>query len=131
MLNKNPLLEMATVGKFNLFKIYVCGEPYKNPTFHLEYKYQNKDDIDCFLAIIQIKDLKVLDFEIGKIKKITQKTFNKLKSFLQSNHYKFNTMTYWEYLIYSWNNENPTNKLPENFPLPTTKEFIYSSKLNL
>lgn len=129
------LLEMATIGEFSPtksdgteYKIYVCHEPQRNPTFHLEHG--NKGDSDYFLAIVQIENFMVLKFEKGQAVKLSRKVFNAMISLFKSNDEdQINEQTYWQTLIVEWNKANKERKLPKDFPMPKVEHFSYGNKV--
>jgi len=133
--NLHHLLEMATIGEFSPtksdgteYKIYVCHEPQRNPTFHLEH--ENKGDSDYFLAIVQIEDFMVLKFEKGKAVRLSHKVFNAMITFFKSNDEdQINEQTYWQTLIIEWNKANKDKKFPKDYPMPKVEHFTYGNKL--
>lgn len=98
------LNEMARVGTFGKFEIRIYPEPLGNPSFHLIKR-------DEYEVVLQIKDYRILEWKFNKknIKDIPNSDLWDVKSYLGSSHEL--GITNWQYLIATWNSNNPKFKI--------------------
>jgi hypothetical protein len=108
------LQEMSTIGVYDNHKITVYEEPFANPSFHVRYK-------DEWEVILQIKDFEILEKKFGKYEKGThlpKKEIKELVNYLQQNNKFLKNNTNWEYLITTWNTNNPRYEVSIDFKIP-------------
>ena len=106
--------EMARVfgENGNPYEIRIYTEPQGNPSFHLLY---NKE----WEIIIQIKDFKIIEVNYGDFKKGIMLPSNIKKdivSILKQN--KKSKLTYWDFLLLTWNAINEKYPVDEEMKIP-------------
>lgn len=99
------LYEMAQIGKFDSFEIWIYGGEGPIPHFHLiSQKFPD------FEACIKIEKVEYFHHS-GKEGILNSKEKKRLVEFLQSNHHKLNG-TNWEILVAQWGMNNPKYDIP-------------------
>lgn len=107
------LKEMATVVRHNGYKITIYPEPQGNPSFHLSYNNE-------WEVVLQIKDLSILENKVktSNFKKNQQLPNNIKKELLEMLNTFRGKLTSWEFLLITWNANNPEYEVDLNLPIP-------------
>jgi len=107
--------EMAKVYRNDTtgYEIRIYTEPLGNPSFHVLYK-------DVWEVVLQIKDLKVLEIKHGKLfKKGEFLPVNIKKDIINIlNEYRKGRLTYWDFLLITWNAINEKFPVDESMRIP-------------
>jgi len=131
----------ATVGWFKGqngnrdYKVFIVGE--EDATPHFYFRYKKEGERGHFIAMVRIKDFQIMSFKAGRKRRLPKKLFELLMGFLKSlmMHVIFKEgATRWDFLLDSWDNENPDYPLdfePDISEIEKNQDFTYDPKLKL
>jgi hypothetical protein len=107
------LKEMSTVVRHEGYRITIYPEPQGNPSFHLIFKNE-------WEVVLQIKDFSILENKtrnpiFQKNKQLPSYIKKDLIDILSQIRGKFTT---WDFLITTWNSNNPDYEVDINLPIP-------------
>ena len=107
------LKEMATVRRENGYKITIFPEPLGNPSFHLYYKNE-------WEVVLTIKDFTILEVKtkLSIFKKNGQLPNYIKKDLLEILNHLHGKLTTWEFLVLTWNVNNPNYEIDLNTEIP-------------
>ena len=111
-MTEEMLLEVATVGSLSVkntkYKIY--PEPLGNPSFHIS--------TTDFEVVLQISDLRVLEWNRGKSKVKGGIPSDDIKRFFKWARSEKDGLNNWEFLLRTWNENNPRYRISLDTQLP-------------
>lgn len=121
MVLEDYLLEMATVGNFENYEVFVrTNDAGNKPHFHVwDATSRGTDKQKGFHTCVRID---ICDYFLheGKMDKFNSKGRKELVSFLQSKskNKRFNNFTNWEVLLSLWNMNNSKVEIDEDIEMP-------------
>lgn len=101
------LYEMAQIGKFDSFEIWVYSKEGPIPHFHV---IKGNQQFPNFETCIKIEKAEYFHHS-GKEGILNSREKKRLVEFLQSNHHKLNGSN-WEILVAQWSMNNPEYDMP-------------------
>lgn len=129
--------KVSLLGRFGVpaepaYKTFIISEEGGEPHFYLQHLQPGEKG--HYIVSIRIKDLQIIEFRAGKKKRLAAGTFRQLIAFLKSAKQPARTIkegvTMWEFLLDSWDNENPDCTLesdPDLGEIEKKKDFTYAS----
>lgn len=100
------LLEMARIGEFDNFLIYICGSEGPIPHFHLIKGNPKYPDFETCIEITK----PIYFHHSGKEGILTSKEKKRLIEFLKKSHYMLEG-TNWQVLVAQWCMNNPDHEI--------------------
>lgn len=112
------LLEMARIGEFDGFTIYIYGSEGPKPHFHLMRGNPKSPDFETCIEITKAKYF----HHTSKEGIINSKEKKKLISFLNKKHHLLNG-TNWQVLVIQWCMNNPEYEINPKTKMPNYLEL--------
>ena len=108
------LLEMANIGSFNDFSIYVYGNEGPIPHFHIIKGNPKSPEWETCIEIKQIKYF----HHSNKEGILNSKNKKRLISFLKAKSIHFKDKTNWQMLVLQWSMNNTNFQIPIDTGIP-------------
>jgi len=108
------LLEMASIGSFDGFTLYIYGSEGPKPHFHL---IKGNPKYPDFETCIEINTVKYFHHS-GKEDVLTSKEKKRLIDFLNKENKHFSDKTNWQMLVVQWSMNNTNFQISSKTKMP-------------